>query len=55
MTKHTRALIEVMLAADEAEKQAIWSPLVAAAGQVAKLPPELQPYHLHMKASLAIR
>jgi hypothetical protein len=55
MTKHTRALIEVMLAADEAETQAVWSPLVAAGGQAARLPPELQPYHLHMKAALAIR
>jgi hypothetical protein len=47
--------MQVLLEAGDPEAKTVWSPLVAADGQVSRLPPELQPYHLHMKAALAIR
>jgi hypothetical protein len=55
LAEHMRALIQVMHAAGQLELRVMWAPLVAAGGQAAKLPPELQPYHLHMKAALADR
>jgi hypothetical protein len=53
--EHLQVLFQLLLQTDEVEAEMLWAPLVAAAGDAAQLPPELQPFHPHMMAALASR